>query len=247
MKDFSVGKLIKVTNYSDNLMKGELYCNNIGLFRKAGKEGMYDPEEGCIRIHCYESSDIPGKAWKSTFKLEVNADDLYVFCMTCLIPRKTNNKINKGVYQFTTEQNEKFSEFGADTVTIDDTTKFMKRLKAKCDEKGIKYAYSDVKYGDRTLESIRKELGEKWKEIPLPIVACFCKPVEYKWQQEYRFIFWNVPEGEIKRDKNNEKYIDLQIGSIEDIAFMCKDVFPNFDKNKGSLSNVGVPFKSIHH
>lgn len=233
MKDFSIGKLIKVTNYSDSLMKGELYCNTLKYFKTSDQQDeMYDLEEGCLRSQCYEPSAVPGKVWKSTFKLEVNAENVYAFCMTCLAPRKVNNEINKGVYQFTKEQDKKFPEFGADTVLINDTIKFIERIKSKCDQKGIKYAHGGVSYGQRTLESIKKELEEKRKEIPLFVAACFRKPVKYEWQQEYRFIFWDVPDDLLIENENKEKHMELKIRSIEDIAYMSKDVFPNSDKNK---------------
>ncbi len=191
--------LIKFTNYSEDMMNGQLYCNNIDYFRKADSEdGLGDQGEGTIGFSNRPSISVNNEML-SVDGLKLNGKDNFLFCMTALSPSWMNLENQK--FKLSKEKIQKFKKFGTtDGVVITKPDDFIKRIEETCKKLRISCFHKLVDYRDRDfgdLETLHKEIDSK---IPAPYVAPFLKPITYRWQREYRFLFFDVPQELVKGD-----------------------------------------------
>lgn len=200
-------KLVKFTNYSDDLMAGKLYCNSLTYFRNAEpQKGMGDPSDGMLTFSNGKSKCLPG-------------DEYFVFS-TAMMPLVSVCDDGKmGYYRLTDEQIEHAKKYGtSDCVTIVDVDGFIRKVMDACEKRGICVYKSNVLYVDKKHPA--QEVEEQINKCP--ICLGFYKEPFYHWQKEYRFLFTQVPKEMVE----NGHFV-LEIGSLENLALNFKQLFPS--------------------
>lgn len=226
------GVFVKFTNYTNDLMKGKLYCNNLDYFRNAETiNGLGDPEEGVLYD---DSKDF-------SLEYELSGETNFLFCMVFLRTSRTSN--GKGFAKLSDEQRENFRKFGTnDTITIAIPDIFIKKVRDACDKKGICHYDSCVRYVERTAENIKTLTQSSKVDVGQVVLgSAFIKPKTYEWQCEYRFLFYNVPENMIE-----DGHFILDIGPLNEntekikggvLAIEYKDVFKKYDEWMSSIED----------
>lgn len=192
--------LIKFSDYVNDIKKGLFFCHNLDYFRKADPStGLGDSEEGMIFTP------------KKTIQLDGNK--VFLFCMLALSPKKINPLDNTGFFKLSDEQIEKFKIFGSQhSLCINECDSLIQEINKYCETKNIKVLSGYVRYADRYNLNL-EEFDNEYR-------AAFIKPKKYKWQREFRFLFYNVPDNLIDDD-----HIILNIKDFHTPAYICENVF----------------------
>ena len=216
--------LIKYTDYIDDFLNGNLYCNSLNYFWKNGFEEQKDIYEGI-------SANVKIDSIKHIFPEEVR-DHLIqdigiqavgyascnVLCMTKIdaFPFYGNTIIN---------MSSEMGAFGKQAIVISDFSEFIRRVDEKIRRLGFKYVCGDVVYHNPTEngEKTDKKGRVTWKsmeavtleQLDNPTVLSkrdsFDKHSKYSNQNEWRICIF--------RGNKDASAFSLKIGDISDIAF----------------------------
>lgn len=251
MKELAAGEFNKITkaNMKDSylvkfmpcrhvtsLLEGTLYCNSLDFFR--GKENenaeMGDAREGDIGINYIKDPNQ-----MVTGRLTLDGGSIFVYCMSIdylnpgSLPSGFFDKTFSGFKDFYKDRKEPVFRlsFIPDYFIqcVLNAYKFLKQTTQ------IEMVHSMVYYTDNQEEgilSVKKsmkndpafQLFEKVQENDVnTILAAFVKGAKYKYQHEYRFVFYNldsnliVKEPESDSQSKNNRYahfvLDLTKGN----------------------------------
>ena len=205
------GVFVKITNYAEDIQKGNLYCPPIQYFIDLEKDtvskGRGDPKEAQIPIFRSITRDN-----NSIEEISCTRSSGYehfpVFCV-CYLPQD-----NDGKCKFTALQKKEFVTFGGDCIIISDIDKFIHRVEMACAHQGYQLVHSFVHYEDFWDPSPKvKSIIDK-----NPLAACFRKDRFFANQSEYRFVICH----ELSEEKD---HLVLNVGDLSDISQVCKDCF----------------------
>lgn len=219
-----------------SLLEGTLYCNSLDFFRGKETENaeMGDAREGDIRI-----SNIKDPNQMVTERLTLDGVSIFVYCMSInflnlkLLPSGFFDKTFSGFKDFYKDGKEPVFRLSfIPDYFIQCVLNAYKCLKRTTQ---IEMVHSMVYYTDNQEEgilSVKKsmkndpafQLFEKVQENDVnTILAAFVKGAKYKYQHEYRFVFYNldsnliVKEPESDSQSKNNRYahfvLDLTKGN----------------------------------
>lgn len=202
----------KFSDYVSDIQKGKLYCNNLNYFKNLANNnnGIADKNEGIITIT--DKIKTKYKLYITNITIEVDENSNFLFCIY------TNNAAQAISKQITYIHNDyeyiKLKNLNYDKViAIYNTDKFISKILSNCQIHNIKCIHGYVKYLDihNISNKIKKDLNMA------PYLSAFIKDQRYSWQNEYRFLFYNVPSEMI--DKN---HFILDINDITNISKICR-------------------------
>jgi hypothetical protein len=215
--DYSI--LIKFSNYVDDIKNGKLYCNSLNYFRHVDPSyGLGDPMEGIVQLpYFYDRST------KKMLTICLDENTNFVFSMVCLPPCDILDSGND-FFELNENQKKEFSRYQTnDYIAITDPDTFTNRIFDMCKNLNIQCRRLLVQYDNKNCLS-----EEKQKELKgNPPLAGFIKDSSYKWQSEFRYLFFDI----------NDKYLEnghfiLNIGDISDITTIKKDCFKDYTGSK---------------
>ena len=179
---------------------GEVYFNTVDYFRTTeGDVHRSDSMEGTsfikriYNIELYHEDKLIGNSNSGKLFLRHKKDSGNIYCLT---------GIERGQLELDTMSNLKISQelsrFDEYVVVIYAPRYFIKRIDKKINDIGLKMIYCPVKYLDT------KDYYGNYN--------IFHKPIELKYQSEFKLFIQN----------ENKQPMKINIGSIQDIAFMTK-------------------------
>ncbi len=219
--------LVKYTNYANEFLEGDLYCNSLDFFWKNGFEGQSDIYEGLsaninldsikhifpeeIRSHLIQDIGIQAVGYASCNVLCMTKIDAFPFYGKTIINMPS-----------------KMSEFGAQAIVITDFSEFMHRVEVGIRRLGFKYVCGDVVYHHPSENGKKTEHKSRitWKSMKavtleqldnpavLTIRDSFDKHSKYTNQNEWRISIF--------RGTDDASPFTLKIGNISDIAFSVR-------------------------
>lgn len=195
--------LIKITNYPEDVIAGDLFCNRLQYYREAELEEIGDK---------FEATAVS----KPKYKL-VDSDLLPspVFCMYSVEAKKQGNITKIQV------SDERLNKFGQYAIVITDVKEFINRINSRLND----FFYEAVRYID-----MKKPEGVYRHALFNPIVT---KDKYFKYQQEFRIFSRNwALSGNADFKIPNVKYIcetsrKFPVGNLEGMTklYETKDLF----------------------
>ncbi|TAE40875.1 MAG: hypothetical protein EAY66_01770 [Sphingobacteriales bacterium] len=174
---------------------GTIYMNPIQLFRTVEDgELRGDSYEGVSRIKNYPPGkfEIPSIGYKGNY-LSLHIRQSYkevlgnIFSLYCISSHGWENPNDF-------KMDERIKQFGSHCLMIKDNKSFMERMENSLQNLKMKYLHGFVKYYDK--ESISRE------------ITVFEKPIEFEYQNEFRFYL----------NRFSTDPISFNIGSLADIS-----------------------------
>lgn len=187
----------KFSNYSNDIKNGKLYCNSIKYFRKLenGGAGIADENEGKITFTVKEKK----------YTIEYDGDSNFIFCVTIHEPGFVNREKEQGLYLYFYEEHNRNLEMKYKDIILIDAEELKEKIEKKCKELNINCIHCEVEYVDlQNIPQYAKDILVKE-----PYKAVFFKDKKFKWQKEYRFLFYNINPELIQND-----HFELNIGSL---------------------------------
>lgn len=192
----------------EKFQKGTMYMKSLEYYRKRERETgdttVGDAFEAML--HVPDGKLIVPEAGE---EIELGVDNLipttvsnsFVFCMFGI---ENSTK----AFKFCEAQKKELRSFGDTALLITDRNEFVRRVNAAVEKQKLTCHCGFVTYYDETVNHINLyiDLMRGMHNI------AFWKRKMYKGQQEYRFLFENVP---VEAGKD---YYELDIGSIKDIS-----------------------------
>lgn len=219
--------LIKHTDYVDEFLHGDLYCNSLEYFWKNGFEEQKDIYEGL-------SANVNLDSIKHIFPEELRdhlIQDIriqavgYASCnILCLTKIDAIPFYGNTIIKMPSEMD----NFGKQAIVITDLSEFIRRVNERIEQLGFKYVCGNVAYHKpfENGEKTEKKSKITWKSVePVtleqlgnPAVLTkrdsFDKHSKYANQNEWRICIF--------RGNNDASAFTLKIGDISDIAFNVK-------------------------
>lgn len=196
--------LIKIQRdkYIELFRKGKIYANCLNYFREKEDNVIGDEQEGVLngcnggKYYIPQLQEVGEFSENDGFRT-LHSND-YVFCMFSI-------NIESGAFSFSKEQKENLSTFGDTALVITDAEEFFRRVCVALKKQNIDGTCGCVEYYTDNdcfsrIQSIVKDISNH----------VFWKNSNYRYQQEFRMIFFNK--------NKQEDHIELDIGDISDIS-----------------------------
>lgn len=179
--------------------EGKIFCNTISYFREWEKKdkNRHDDREGAFKTELLnpdnlkisvEGMKLPIKFTYARFnQFDKSKDECKLYCMYGFKKKNITGE------PFIDKRN---VEFGSKALIITNTEEFVKRIKSKLKEMGLKYSYDYVSYYEE--DTINDQL------------SVFHKPLGFNYQSEFRFFI----------NETDSESLVIRIGSIEDISLI---------------------------
>jgi hypothetical protein len=210
-------------SHLESLRKGNIYMNNFNYFieleKKTGKKGMGDKNEAAqvmsnMEINFYDpiTNELMGTAHATSMNFRY--DDYKfkpVFCLYAItaemfeIVEETEEYCNTALTFTYDQRQELLNSFGEHVLYI--KPEFTTRISNYLNENDYAYTRGMVKYRDFSVNE--KERLEAYHKQDTD--SFFFKDIYFKNQNEYRLVILN---------NNVEDKLEINIGNLEDIAFL---------------------------
>ncbi len=213
------------SQYAQNMCDGKLYCNNVDFFRKLPSNGGQGDDRECLAYHHIDEF--------STIKIELDGRSNFLFCLYSLPPSQVIR--DRGYYKLSDEARDKFMQFGGDPRNVDciyipEPDKYITKIVEACEQQSIFVESSMVSYLDTheykpdTDNRILNWLADIVRTKSNATCVAFIKNEKFSWQQEFRFLFYNISP---KKILPSGAFI-LDIGNVDDIVYREKNCFAPF-------------------
>ena len=213
------------SQHAQEICDGKLYCNNVDFFRRSPTNGGQGDDKECTAYHYIDENN--------RVKIQLDGHSNFLFCMYSLPPSQVIE--DRGYYKLSDEAREKFMQFGGgpcdvDCIYIPEPDKYIAKVVEACEQQGILVEPSMVSYLD-THEykpdpdnRILNWLAEIVRTKSNATCVAFIKQEDFSWQQEFRFLFYNVPQEKILPSGA----FRLDIGNVDGIVYREKNCFSSF-------------------
>lgn len=214
------------SQHAQEICDGKLYCNNVDFFRRSPTNGGQGDDKECTAYHYIDENN--------RVKIQLDGHSNFLFCMYSLPPSQVIE--DRGYYKLSDEAREKFMQFGGgpcdvDCIYIPEPDKYIAKVVEACEQQGIFVDRSMVSYLD-THEykpdpdnRILNWLADIVRTKSNATCVAFIKQEDFSWQQEFRFLFYNIPQDKIC---HRSGAFVLDIGNVDGIVYREKNCFAPF-------------------
>ena len=214
------------SQYADDICNGKLYCNNVNFFRHLPTGGGQGDDMECTAYH-YLDPD-------RRTKIQLDGFSNFLFCLYALPPMYVRG--NRGYYRLPPKARKKFiryfdDAYNVDCIYIPEPDKYISKILQVCQAQNISVAPSMVSYLDthKQMPNTRNRILNWLEDIVITksqaSCVAFIKRKEYSWQQEFRFLFYNVPE---EKTRPVTRAFVLDIGNVDGIVHRVEHCFSPF-------------------
>ena len=195
--------MIKITNYPEDMLAGDLFCNRLQYYREAELEEVGDK---------FEATAVSRPLYK------LIDEELLLSPVFCMYSVEATKKDDTSKIQISDERLKKFGQYA---IVITDVKEFINRTNSNLRD----FSYEAVRYID-----MKNPEGIYSQAIFNPIVT---KDKYFKYQQEFRIFShaWSLSNNTDFMLPNvkyvSEKWKKFPVGDLEDIAklYDTKDLF----------------------
>lgn len=211
------------SQYAEDICNGKLYCKNVDFFRNlSNKTGQGDDMEAIA--YSYQDAN-------TRIKIELDGTSNFLFCLYSLPPVHVTK--DRGFYKLPHKAINKFVQFfenpwDVDCIYIPEPDEYISKVVEACKKKNISVIPSMVSYVDteKYAPNAKDVIHDRLEAVVTTSQSAYCvafiKTTEYSWQQEFRFLLYNIPENELG---SMSDFFILDIGDVSNIVYRCPNCF----------------------
>ena len=230
-------------NYALSVLDGHFYLNSLTWFSSSGDAVRGDWAEGADYAIPFSEAGY-SKEMVSTFpnhevlRFREGYEYLHIYCFSMILEERRNARI---ALRFTSREHA--NQFGDTCLVFADPDALFSRIISRCDELGYMAFFSKVTYAK----------GATKDNVSKPVI--FDKPILNTGEGNIRLFSTYPPFRKAKRYKDALEYrllvlpskptagpIQIDIGSIKDIAYCCANEEMNPDEIYGKAPEGKIHF-----